>query len=97
MLAVWECRLGNQAPTGSCLAPTFSFGIPPTISRRLLSAFETRIIHKPTILQHVTSYDPHRSKRCLKHVPGWSCDEGECIKITCRSGSHKSAAPGSAV
>src|SRR2546422_3292831 len=66
MLAAWECRLGNQAPIGSYLDPTFSFGIRPTISRKLLSAFETRSIHKLKILQHVTSCNPHQRERDRK-------------------------------
>jgi len=70
MLAVWVCRLGNQVPIGSYLDPTFSFGIRPTISRRLVSAFETRSIHKLKILQHVTSCNPHQTEKHLKHLPG---------------------------
>jgi hypothetical protein len=69
MLAVLECRLGNQAPIGSYLDPTFSFGIPPTISRKLPSAFETRIIHKLKILRRVTSCNPPQREKHLKYLP----------------------------
>src|SRR5438445_13383710 len=60
-----ECRLGNPAPTGSSLDPMFSFGIRPTISRKSLSEFETRSIHKVKILQHVASCNPRRSERTV--------------------------------
>ena len=63
MLAVWECRLGNPVPTGSYLDPTFSFGTRPTISRKPLSAFETRRIHKLKILQRATCLQPPSVRR----------------------------------
>jgi hypothetical protein len=66
MLAVWECRMGNQVPIGSYLGPTFSFGAPPTISRKLLNAFEIRIIHKPKILRHITSCNPPQREKYFK-------------------------------
>jgi len=69
MLAVWECRLGNPVPIGSYLDPMFSFGIRPTISQKLLGAFETRSIHKLKILQHVTSRNLHQREKHLKHLP----------------------------
>src|SRR2546430_12824490 len=73
MLAVSECRLENQAPIGSCLDPTFSSSVPPTISRRLLSVFEPRTIHKPKILPRVTSCNPLQSEKCLKHLERSTC------------------------
>ena len=51
MPAAWECRLGNPEPIGSYLALTFSSGTRPTISRKPLSAFATRRIHKLKNLQ----------------------------------------------
>jgi putative phosphoesterase len=41
----------------------------PTISRKLLSAFETRIIHKLKILRHITSCNPPQRSKHLKHLP----------------------------
>src|SRR5207245_7243163 len=84
MLAVWECRMGNQAPIGSYLDPTFSFGIRPTISRKPLSAFETRSIPKLKILRHVTSCNPHQRERHLKHLPGSNCGEGKQCRAEAR-------------
>src|SRR2546426_4724360 len=89
MLAVWECRLGSQAPIGSYLDPTFSFGIRPTISRKPLSAFETRSIPKLKILRHVTSCNPHQRERHLKHLPGSNCNSyGRDRKSTRLNSSH---------
>ena len=67
MPAAWECRLGDQAPTGCYLAPTFSFGIRPAISRKLLRAFEPRSIHKLRISPRVMSSNRRQNEKHWKH------------------------------
>src|ERR1700730_7493946 len=68
MLAVWECRLETPVPICFYLDLTFSFVICPTTSRKLLSAFETRIIHKRKSLRDVTSCNPHQREEHFKHL-----------------------------
>ena len=50
------------------LGPNIQFQHTPTISRRLLSAFEPRTIHGLKILPRVTSCNLHQSEKCLKHL-----------------------------
>lgn len=76
---LWVCRglggesVGGNLGSGSCLDPTCSFSILPTISRRRLSAFETRSIHRLRSLPRATSCGPHRREQYLTHLPGPNC------------------------
>ena len=86
MLAVWDCRFRNQAPIGSYLDPTFSFTVRPTISRKLLSAFDKRDIHRLKILPHVTSCIRHQRQKRLKHLPGSNWTENASSVVDRTSG-----------
>src|SRR2546427_11872008 len=91
MLAVWECRFRNRARIGSYLDQTFSFDIRPTISRKLLSAFETQVIHRQKTLPRVTSCNPHQREKRLKHLPRSNWTENASSVMDRTSSQGKSA------
>src|SRR5579864_2890269 len=75
MPAAWGCRLGNRAPIGSCLGPTCSFDIRPTISRTPPVAFETRSTRKPKISQPATLRRLRRRQKRSPYSLGANCSK----------------------